>query len=101
MTAHASHQPPGRYRFRQLAQMEWVKLRSLRSTWLSLAIAVPASAGIALATGSSTPSGGRFVGNTMVDRLIGGLLSGVVGVLVMPSEYPSGTILAPFPAAPR
>jgi ABC-2 type transport system permease protein len=58
MTAHASHQPPGRYRFRQLARMEWIKLRSLRSTWLTLAIAVAASAGIALAIGSSTTSGG-------------------------------------------
>jgi ABC-2 type transport system permease protein len=58
MTAHTSHQPPGRYRFRHLARMEWIKLRSLRSTWLTLAIAVAASAGIALATGSSTTSGG-------------------------------------------
>ena len=67
MTAHASHQPPGRYRFRQLARMEWIKLRSLRSTWLTLAIAVAASAGIALAIGSSsTTSGGMFVGNTLV-----------------------------------
>ena len=43
MTARTSHQPPGRYRFRQLARMEWIKLRSLRSTWLTLAIAVPVS----------------------------------------------------------
>ena len=48
MTAPASHQPPGRYRFRHLARMEWIKLRSLRSTWLTLALAVAAPAGIAL-----------------------------------------------------
>ena len=101
MTAHASHQPPGRYRFRQLARMEWIKLRSLRSTWLTLAIAVAASAGIALATGSSTTSGGMFVGNTLVGMLIGVLLIGVVGVLAMTSEYTSGTIRATFAAAPR
>jgi ABC-2 type transport system permease protein len=101
MTAHASHQPPGRYRFRQLARMEWIKLRSLRSTWLTLAIAVAASAGIALATGSSTASGGMFVGNTLVGMLIGVLLIGVVGVLAMTSEYTSGTIRATFAAAPR
>jgi hypothetical protein len=82
MTAHTSHQPSGRYRFRQLARMEWIKLRSLRSTWLTLAIAVAASAGIALAIGSSsTTSGGMFVGNTLVGMLIGVLLIGVVGVL--------------------
>jgi ABC-2 type transport system permease protein len=101
MTARASHQPPGRYRFRQLARMEWIKLRSLRSTWLTLAIAVAASAGIALATGSSTTSGGMFVGNTLVGMLIGVLLVGVVGVLAMTSEYTSGTIRATFAAAPR
>ena len=101
MTARASHQPPGRYRFRQLARMEWIKLRSLRSTWLTLAIAVAASAGIALATGSSTTSGGMFVGNTLVGMLIGVLLIGVVGVLAMTSEYTSGTIRATFAAAPR
>jgi ABC-2 type transport system permease protein len=72
MTAHTSHQPSGRYRFRQLARMEWIKLRSLRSTWLTLAIAVAASAGIALAIGSSsTTSGGMFVGNNLVGMLIG------------------------------
>jgi len=102
MTAHASHQPPGRYRFRHLAQMEWIKLRSLRSTWLTLAIAVAASAGIALATGSSsTTSGGMFVSNTLVGMLIGVLLIGTVGVLAMTSEYTSGTIRATFAAAPR
>ena len=102
MTAQTSHQPPGRYRFRQLARMEWIKLRSLRSTWLTLAIAVAASAGIALATGSrSTTSGGMFVGNTLVGMLIGVLLIGVVGVLAMTSEYTSGTIRATFAAAPR
>ena len=101
MTAHASHQPSGRYRFRQLARMEWIKLRSLRSTWLILAIAVAASAGIALATGSSTTSGGMFVGNTLAGMLIGVLLIGVVGVLAMTSEYTSGTIRATFAAAPR
>ena len=101
MTARASRQPPGRYRFRQLARMEWIKLRSLRSTWLTLAIAVAASAGIALATGSSTTSGGMFIGNTLVGMLIGVLLIGVVGVLAMTSEYTSGTIRATFAAAPR
>src|ERR1039457_2375178 len=101
MTAHTSHQPPGRYRFRKLARMEWIKLRSLRSTWLTLAIAVAASAGIALATGSSTTSGGMFISNTLIGMLIGVLLIGVIGVLAMTSEYTSGTSRATFAAAPR
>jgi ABC-2 type transport system permease protein len=102
MTAPASHQPPGRYRFRHLARMEWIKLRSLRSTWIALTLAVCASAGIALATGgSNTTSGGISVSNTLVGMLIGVLLIGVVGVLAMTSEYTSGTISATFAAAPR
>ena len=60
--------PNGRYGLAQAARMEWIKLRSLRSTWLTLAIAVAASAGIALAIGSSsTTNGGMFVGNTLVE----------------------------------
>jgi ABC-2 type transport system permease protein len=100
--ARAGHQPPGGYRFRHLARMEWIKLRSLRSAWLTLAVAVAASAGAALAIGSSsTTSGSRFVGNTLVGVLISVLLIGVVGVLVMTSEYSSGTIRATLAAAPR
>src|ERR1051326_2578737 len=102
MTAHTSHQPPGRYRFGHLARMEWIKLRSLRSTWLTLALAVCASAGIALATGgSNTASGGMSVSNTLTGMLIGVLLIGVAGVLAVTSEYSSGTISATFAAAPR
>jgi hypothetical protein len=102
MTARASRQPPGGYRFRHLARMEWIKLRSLRSTWLTLALAVSASAGIALATGgSNTTSGGTFVSHELVGMLIGVLLIEVTGVLAMTSEYASGTISATFAAAPR
>ena len=102
MTARASHQPPGRYRFRHLARMEWIKLRSLRSTWLTLALAVAAPAGIAVATGGgSTTSGGMSVSNTLTGMLIGVLLIGVAGVLAMTGEYASGTISATFASAPR
>ena len=102
MTVPASHQPPGRYRFRHLARMEWIKLRSLRSTWLALALTLIAPAGIALATGGgNTTSGGTFVSYTLTGMLIGVLLTGVAGVLAMTSEYTSGTISATFAAAPR
>jgi len=82
--------------------MEWIKLRSLRSTWLALALTLIAPAGIALATGGgNTTSGGTFVSYTLTGMLIGVLLTGVAGVLAMTSEYTSGTISATFAAAPR
>lgn len=102
MAARASHQPPGGYRFRHLARMEWIKLRSLRSTWLTLALAVCAPAGVALAAGgSNTAGGGMSVSNALAGVLIGVLLTGVAGVLAMTGDYASGTISAAFAAAPR
>ena len=45
---------PGHYSFRHAARMEWVKLRSLRSTWWTLAVTIAAAAGIAVAVGVNT-----------------------------------------------
>ena len=39
----------GRYRFSHVARMEWIKLRSLRSTWWVLAVTVAGAVGIAVA----------------------------------------------------
>jgi ABC-2 type transport system permease protein len=105
MTTYTKQLPSGRYRFRHLARMEWIKLRSLRSTWCTLALAVAASAGIAVAArpghSSTTTASSLFVNSTLIGMLIGVLLSGVLGVLVMTGEYTSGTILATLAAAPR
>ena len=40
MTTTAGAAADGRYGFRQAARMEWIKLRSLRSTWWTLAVTV-------------------------------------------------------------
>ena len=37
MTAPAERIPAGHYRFRHVARMEWIKLRTLRSSWWTLA----------------------------------------------------------------
>src|SRR6266542_4781118 len=57
MTAAAvSHVPGGRYRFSQVARMEWIKLRSLRSTGLTLLVTVAGTVGIGIAVlGSYRP----------------------------------------------
>ena len=43
--------PGGHYRFQDAARMEWVKLRSLRSTWWTLAVTIAGAA----ATGWNHP----------------------------------------------
>jgi ABC-2 type transport system permease protein len=102
MTAGTRRLPPGRYRFRHVARMEWITLASLRSTWATLGITIAAAAGIAVlaAAGTKTPSA-DLVNSMMTGMFAGVLLAGVLGVLVMTGEYASGTIRATFAAAPR
>jgi hypothetical protein len=102
MTAIAA--PRGHYRFRHVARMEWVKLRSLRSTWWTLALSAAAAVGIAVAVGLNTPFTSRS--EDLTSNVLGGvsaglLLTGVLGVLMMTSEYTSGMIRATLAAAPN
>ena len=46
MTALTQRIPAGHYRFRHVARMEWIKLRSLRSTWWTLVITAAGAVGI-------------------------------------------------------
>ena len=92
----------GRYRFRHVARMEWVKLRSLRSTWWVLAATVLGAIGIAVAVGvNTTDATGDLTNNVLAGISLGLLLAGVLGVLVMTGEYSSGTIRATLAAIPN
>jgi hypothetical protein len=96
--------PAGHSRFRHVARMEWIKLRSLRSTWWTMAIAVAAAAGIGIQAGASTSNGagaGDLTGSALSGAFVGVLLVSVLGVLVMTSEYSSGMIRSTLAAAPR
>jgi ABC-2 type transport system permease protein len=104
MTARAERLPAGHYGFRHVARMEWIKLRSLRSTWWTLGITVAATAGIGVQAGTSaknSASADNLVSNTLVGALLGILLVSVLGVLVMTGEYSSGMIRPTLAAAPR
>ena len=102
MTALTPRAPAGRYRFRHVARMEWIKLRTLRSTWWALAITAAAGAVMAVAIGLNTISRGADLTNNVLAGVIPGLLLiGVLGVLAMTSEYTSGLIRATLAAAPR
>ncbi len=94
--------PPGHYRFRQVARMEWIKLRTLRSTWWALAITAAGGAVMAVAIGLNTLNKSADLTNNVLAGVIPGLLLiGVLGVLVMTTEYTSGLIRATLTAAPR
>jgi ABC-2 type transport system permease protein len=91
-----------RYRFAQVARMEWIKLRSLRSTWWVLAATVAGAVGIAVAVGVNTEdAAGDLTNNVLAGISLGLLLAGVLGVLVMTGEYSSGMIRATLAAIPH
>lgn len=102
-------QPPGRrYGLRQAARMEWIKLRSLRSTSYALlltAVGMTAT-GVVTMANTKAPHGAHKVAafdptnNVLAGVALGQLVIGVLGVLVMSGEYSSGTIRATLAAVP-
>jgi ABC-2 type transport system permease protein len=91
----------GHYRFWHVARMEWIKFRTLRSTWWTLAISVAGAVAIGVAVGHGTKNAsGDLTNNALAGMVPGLLLAGVLGVLMMTSEYSSGTIRATLAAIP-
>ena len=74
MTAGTRRLPPGRYRFRHVARMEWVKLASLRSTWATLGLIIAAAAGIAVLAAAGTKSPSPDLTNSMMTGMFAGVL---------------------------
>ena len=100
----------GRYGLRTVAQMEWQKLRTVRSTWYILAVFAAAMIGLAmLAAGHENYGQMSAAGRASFDPtydaflglVVGQLLFGVLGVLAITTEFSSGMIRATFAAAPR
>ncbi len=97
-----SELPPGRYGYTHVARMEWIKLRTLRSTWATLAITAGGAIALALAVGINTRNAaGDLTNNALAGTVPGLLLIGVLGVLVMTGEYSSGLIRATLAAVPN
>jgi ABC-type transport system involved in multi-copper enzyme maturation permease subunit len=91
---------------------EWIKLRSLRSSWLTLAAAVIGMVGIGWLVSFETNShwshmqADEQIGFDPVSRSLTGvylaqLAIGVLGVLVITGEYATGMIRATLSAVPR
>jgi ABC-2 type transport system permease protein len=102
MTTATSRVPRGHYGFSHAARMEWIKLRSLRSTWWALAATVAGAVGIAVAVGVNTKDAAAdLTNNALAGISLGLLLTGVLGVLLMTGEYSSGMIRATLTAIPN
>jgi ABC-2 type transport system permease protein len=92
----------GHYRFWHVAGMEWIKLRSVRSAWWAIALAVAAAAGLAVQASSGVTSTADVTRIALSGgTLAGELLVSVLGVLTITSEYSSGMIRSTLAAAPR
>jgi ABC-2 type transport system permease protein len=102
MTTATPNLPDGHYRFAQAARMEWIKLRSLRSTWWALGATVAGAIGVAVAVGVNTKDAAAdLTNNALAGIALGLLLTGVLGVLAITGEYSSGTIRATLAAIPN
>jgi ABC-2 type transport system permease protein len=99
----------GRYGFRTVARMEWLKIRSVRSTAWTLIVFAAGMIGLAILVlgrhhwsqmppdvrASFDPTEQGFAG-----LALGQLAVGVLGVLTITSEFGSGMIRATLAAAP-
>jgi hypothetical protein len=94
-------------RARDLLTSEWTKLRSVRSTYWTLLVAVATPIGISALVAVTLANAPGKQAN--VDPLLPGLISqeyavlavGVLGVLAFSTEYATGLIRTTFAAVPR
>ncbi|MEO5723276.1 MAG: ABC transporter permease subunit [Ilumatobacteraceae bacterium] len=96
----------------RVVRSEWLKMRSLRSSWLTMALAIISIPGIGIAIAWSTERDwanmrvrqkARF--NPLADPMSGFNLAqlavGVLGVLLIAGEYSGGMIRATLAAVPK
>lgn len=88
--------------FRNVAAMEWIKLRSLRSVRWVLIGGMAATIALGVVAGYNTRSvTADPTSNVLAGVILGQVITGVLGVLAMTSEYSSGMIRVTFAAVPR
>jgi ABC-2 type transport system permease protein len=90
------------YRFSHAARMEWIKLRSLRSTWWTLAVTIAGAVAIAVAVGANTRNAAADLTNNSLAGVALGLLAiGALGAVLMTGELASGSIRSTLAAIPN
>lgn len=96
----------------RVLRSEWRKMRTLRSTWLTMALAIASVPGIGVAISWSTVNEWNNIHerhrerfNPLADPLSGFNLAqlaiGVLGVLIIAGEYSGGMIRASLAAVPK
>jgi hypothetical protein len=108
----ASERPARRQRAGDVIAMEWIRLRTLRSTWWCLIIAAVAMIGLAIWLQSYVP--GQWAHMSAADRAsfdpaensfaglaVAELAVAVLGILAASGEYSSGMIRSTLVAVPR
>jgi ABC-2 type transport system permease protein len=98
----ATRQPPV---LPNLLRSEWAKIRSVRSTYWTVAAAVAAMIGYGAINSAPHAGAGHGTSDPILTSLSGVLLAqlaiGVLGVLVITTEYSTGMIRSTFAAAPQ
>jgi ABC-2 type transport system permease protein len=90
------------YGFRDVARMEWIKLRTLRSTTLVLGAGMCVTVALGAVAGFNTRSvTGDPTSNVLAGIVFGQVITGVLGVLAMTGEYSCGQIRVTLAAVPR
>ncbi|MDQ3790788.1 MAG: ABC transporter permease subunit [Actinomycetota bacterium] len=88
-----------------LLRSEWTKFRSLRSTWLTMAVTIVLGVGVGALSASAQAQepgeGWDPTAASLTSITVAQLAIGVLGVLVMSAEYATGTIQPSVVAAPR
>ena len=100
--------------FARVVRSEWTKLRTLRSTWITLLIALALSLGFAALIGANLGNGPGDGGGgpppqvladvpsaILNSTLFASLVLGVLGALTASGEYSTGTVRASLTAVPR
>jgi hypothetical protein len=94
--------------FTQVLRSEWTKLRSVRSTWWLVALAVVLTAGVGVAISAAAaaePSSSALPADVATRSAIGTILAqlalGTLAVLVISGEYGSGMIRTSMAVVPR
>lgn len=93
--------------FARVVRSEWIKLRTLRSSWLTLGAAFTMMVLIGVVIGTSTSSSGGVdadfsdAASPVRGFLLTQLVVGVLGVLLVTGEYATGMIRSTFAAVPK